>query len=125
VTVANAFGTSTVALAGAPFAVAITPDGRYAYVAEWGQSSSTVAVVAGLNSSSPKVATNLQVGLGPRSIAITPDVASQTGRAQPCRSSAYGGGRKRVRLHRRRHGEVWLVDDLDAYRDDAVLVRDS
>ena len=53
-----------------PYGIAITPDGNYAYVANYG--SSTVSVID-INSNT--VTTSIAVGTSPYAVAVTPDGA--------------------------------------------------
>lgn len=39
--------------------------------------------------------------------------------------ASVSGKRAKMRFHKMRNGESWLTDDLEAYRDEAILVLDS
>jgi YVTN family beta-propeller protein len=61
----------TLKVGNGPAAIAVTPNGQYAYVAN--QGSGTVSVISGANGSSASVAATLTVGGAPSGVAVTPD----------------------------------------------------
>lgn len=56
-----------------PFAVAITPDGGFAYVANAGYQGAPGNTVSIINTASNNVVATIEVGTGPSGLAITPD----------------------------------------------------
>jgi YVTN family beta-propeller protein len=72
--------TTRITVDGSPQAIAITPNGEYAYVASSGSATSIGSPVSNgtvsvINTSTNTVATTVTVGIGPQSVAITPDGA--------------------------------------------------
>ncbi|MDE3056143.1 MAG: YncE family protein, partial [Verrucomicrobiota bacterium] len=66
---------ATIAVGLTPVAVAITPNGNYAYVVNYGTGTgnSTVSVIQNASTSSPSIVATVTVGNDPSSVSITPN----------------------------------------------------
>ena len=94
---ATSLNTGTSSDYNSPAAVAISPDGRYAYVTDYGVADgngqgTTVTVIQGTDSASPSVASSaLTVGEGPYAVAVVPTIATSTVPGAPTSPTAVPG----------------------------------